>query len=219
MKATNTIMRVLAVSVIVLAMSVAEARAAVTVYADEIPSNGAVAVSAPAVAQTNGGETHGGNPQVRIDETGVHIGGPNPVDINAPAWTGHNNVVASIVAILGSFGLPVLIIAIVFYSKNRRNRMAHETLRMMIEKGVPITPELVANLRGNNCGGLGGDRSGWTRSGRIFPGLVLTGIGAAILITGSRHDRGGWIVLFIGIAFLIAWMVERKGVNDTQPPR
>lgn len=87
MRKTYTFMRIIAATLIALAISAAQARAAVTVYADEVPSNAAVAASAPVVetnvpaAQTNlnaKSRSGGGNPEVRVDETGVHIGGPNP---------------------------------------------------------------------------------------------------------------------------------------------
>jgi uncharacterized protein DUF6249 len=229
MKKTNAIMRIVAVSTMALVIGATQARAAVTVYADEMPSNGAVTASSPVVetnvpaAQTNlntKSRSGGDNPQVRIDETGVHIGGPNPVDINGPAFLRHNNMVwSSILAIVGSFGMPVFIIAIVFYTKHRRNRMTHETLRMMIEKGTPVTPELVATLRGDGFGGLGGDRTGRRQSGRLLPGLILTGVGTALLIADHANGKGGWIVLFIGVAFLVVWAVERKDQGNQPPPR
>jgi hypothetical protein len=221
MKKTYTFMRIIAVSLLALAICATQARAAVTVYADEVPSNGAVVPPASAV-ETNGtaGKSHSDNPEVRIDETGVHIGGRSPVDINAPPHLRHDNMVwSSIVAIVGSFGMPVFIIAIIFYTKHRRNRMAHETLRMMIEKGTPITPELVATLRGDSCGGFSGDRFGRRRSGRLLPGLVMIGVGTALLIGDHAQGKGGWIVLFIGVAFLVVWAVEGKNQDNTQRPQ
>jgi hypothetical protein len=86
---------------------------------------------------------------------------------------------------------------------------------MMIEKGMPITPELVASLKGKGRGE--GDVR--TRGRPLFPGLVLAGIGAALLISDSGHSKGGWIVLFIGLAFLVVWLMERKNPSDPQPPR
>jgi hypothetical protein len=124
--------------------------------------------------------------------------------------------VTGITAILSTFGMPVLIILIVFYTKHRRNKMAHETLRAMIDKGMPITPELVAEIRskGPSAGGLYPQRGN-----RLFPGLVLVGIGTALLLAGPGETKGGLIVLFIGLAFLVSWAVERKNPNDAQPPQ
>jgi hypothetical protein len=39
------------------------------------------------------------------------------------------------------------------------------------------------------------------------------------LISFGHHGSGGWIVLFIGVAFLIVWFVERRDKNDEQPPK
>lgn len=229
MKKTYTIMKVIVVTLVALAISAAQARAAVTVYADEVPSNVAVAASAPVVetnvpaAQTNPdakSRSGGGNPDVRIDDTGAHIGGPNPVDINAPAWLQHRegmrNVVA-IVSVLSPFVMVVIIVALAGYFAHRRTKLAHETIRAMIEKGMPVTPELVAELRSKRPYGNG---QNLVRKSGLFPGLVLAGIGTALLIAGHDGDKkGGWIVLFIGVAFLVTWLVERQHQSNTQPPK
>ena len=149
MRKTYTFMRIIAATLIALAISAAQARAAVTVYADEVPSNAAVAASAPVVetnvpaAQTNlnaKSRSGGGNPEVRVDETGVHIGGPNPVDIDAPAWLQHGrggHTVLGIVSVLSPFVMVVAIVALAGYFAHRRTKLAHETIRAMIEKGMP----------------------------------------------------------------------------------
>jgi hypothetical protein len=227
----NTWKKVVVVVALLGASSLVSARAAVTVYAEEIPSNAAVA-PAEAVGESNapvaatqgarGTSAEADHPPVRIDETGVHVGGPNPVDINVPDfarrhgewgtsafhWTG-------ILAVIGTFGMPVAIIIVIGYFGHRRNKLAHETMRAMIEKGMPMTPELVAEIRNRSS-----TTSTGGRSRRLLPGLILTGVGTALLIAGSGGDRrGGWIVLFIGMAFLIVWFVEQKNQNNSQPPR
>jgi hypothetical protein len=232
MKKTFTVMKSIAVALTALVIVAAQAQAAVTVYADEVPSSGVTAVSVPVVetngttAQADAGKkdaSGGGNPQVRIDETGVHIGGPNPVDINAPSFLRHNSVgttLSAIFAIVGPFITGVAIVAIVFYFKHRRNRMMHETLRAMIDKGMPITPELIANLRGGSRGSSDGQRFCRKQSGRLLPGLIMIGIGAAFLIADPKHSRGGGIaLLFMGLAFLVVWVVERKTQGNQPPPR
>ncbi len=215
----NTWKRFIAVVVLLVAVSPVGARAAVSVYAEDIPGSAvAPAVTNPVV--TGGSVAGADRPPVRIDETGIHVGGPNPVDINVPglahyhAWRGID--VTGITAILSTFGMPVMIILVVFYFKHRRNKMAHDTLRAMIDKGMPITPELIAEVRNKGCGRSFG---GPPRS-RLLPSLILLGVGTALLIGGSKGEaRGGWIVLFIGAAFLIVWFVEQKNQNNVQPPR
>src|SRR5579862_8640794 len=141
-------------------LMVAGAEAAVKVYADEIPNN-----SAP--ANTNA-------PQVKIDETGIHIGGPNPVEIRGPRTEGAMKAMVAILAIIGTFSVPIVIIVISVTAGYRRKKLEHETLRLMIEKGTPITPELVAEIRSGGQGSSGG-----LPRRRLLPGLVMTGVGTA----------------------------------------
>ena len=201
------------------ASSLLSVRGAVSVYAEETATAEASAGTNAPSRKPSSDEDH---PPVRIDETGVHIGGANPVDINAPQYAGdwqHGSsfatMVKAVVAICGTFGMPVAIVGIALYFKHRRNKMAYETLHAMIEKGMPITPELVAEVRSKGRGTAGGGRA---RSG-LLPGLVLAGVGTALLISDHGQSKGGWIVLFIGIAFLIVWYAERKNQNSGQPPR
>jgi hypothetical protein len=223
----NTWKKIVVVLALLGASSLSSARGAVSVYAEETePSSNAVVTAAGADAGSNAPATtthrdhrkssDGDNPPVRIDETGVHVGGSNPVDINVPDFK-HSHLsrdVTGIIAILSTFGMPVMIILVVFYFKHRRNKMAHETLRAMIEKGVPMTPELVAEVNGQGCR-IPGERR--TRS-RLLPALVLTGLGIALLM-GGHDNRGGWILMFMGVAFLIVWFVEGRSQNNGQPPR
>jgi ABC-type Fe3+-siderophore transport system permease subunit len=129
-----------------------------------------------------------------------------------------------IVAILSSFGLPVLVVGMALFFKFRRDQLAHQTVRAMVEKGVPITPELLAQLKNKDP-----DDSKDQKGPRyLLPGLICAGIGAALLISNLDSSRAGvpglppaagWIVLFIGVAFLIVWLVERNNKNDALPPR
>jgi hypothetical protein len=226
--------------VVVLALlgasSLSSARGAVSVYAEETePSSNAVVATAGTDADTNATATtthrkkrsssDDGDASVRIDDTGVHIGGRNPVDINAPKGMFDRSSLENdkmgffkvVVAMITTFGMPVAMIAIIFYFKYRRNKLAHETLRVMIEKGVPMTPELIAEVRGGYRASLG--RQNGNSRGGLLPGLILSGIGVALLITNYKHSTGGWIVLFIGVALLIVWFIERKNPNNVQPPR
>lgn len=115
------------------------------------------------------------------------------------------------------FSLPVAIIVTVFYFRHRQNIMMHETIRTMVERGVPVTPEFIAGLnpRGFNVNIQGKWDVQKHRNQRLLPGLILTGVGLALI---GMHPfvfaRGGVIVLIIGLAFLIVWLVERKQNNN-----
>lgn len=169
---------------------------------------------------TNGSNTNTLTAQVQTSAgAGAAMSQP-PGDIpwrnNFPAPPVSKTIVA-LAAILSpfilAFGLPVVILIIIFYFRHRRNQMVHETVRAMIEKGMPVTPELIAGL---NARGFQADIPHKfpyerPRSRHLLPGLILTGIGLALIGVHPRHaGTGGWIVLFIGLAFLIAWVVDRK---------
>jgi hypothetical protein len=221
----NAFRRLSTAVILLVALSFLGTSAVVNAYAD-VESNVTIAIpesgpgpSAPATNANRAEADLSKIPSVRIDKTGVHIGGPNPVDIDVPDLKRIQREkgfdVESIVAIVCTFGMPVAIVAIALYFKYRRNKMAHETLRMLIEKGTSITPELVASLKGKGMG----DGNVRSRGPALLPGLVVAGIGAALLISDSGHSKGGWIVLFIGLAFLVVWLMERKHPSDPQPPR
>ena len=230
----NTLKKIIAMVAVLAALSPLRAFAAVTVYADDTVSNavvvepesqtvtkGAPASNAVAAAETRA-KKHSGQPSpVRIDDTGIHVGGEDPVDINLPPAFKTGIAAMALLVPLAPFIMIVAIIAIVFYFKHRRHKLAHETLRAMIEKGMPVTPELVAQLNSKypvSADGRAMDVRGRRPRG-LLPALILTGIGTAFLISDHGHSKGGWIVLFIGIAFLIVWYVERSNQNNVQPPR
>ncbi len=217
----NAFKTVIAAILLLVAVSPLRTQAAVSVYAEDVVSNAAAATVESPSATTNRtwkGSSDSGNPPVRIDETGVHAGGPNPVDINAPDLSRYHRTkemdVLRIVTVLSPFCMVVAIIAMAGYFAHRRNKMAHETLRTMIEKGLPVTPELVAQLRGKHPGNWAADRP---HGRRLLPGLVLVGVGAALTL--NHETRGGLICLFIGVAFVIVWLMERNNQNNAQPPR
>jgi uncharacterized protein DUF6249 len=155
---------------------------------------------------------------VRIDRTGVHIGGKDPVDIDigGVASTGMQNtkepapqfappsvglsfghVVVAVTAIVMTFVFLTVVIGCGVYFKFRRNRMLHETLRAMIEKGVPIPPELIVPPQRLRLKTFSDLRSG----------LVLLGWGLGMVIL---FGKVGFIMLFMGVAFLITWLIEKK---------
>ena len=90
--------------------------------------------------------------------------------------------------------------------KLKRNRQLHETLRLMIEKGQPIPPELLQSQ----------DSPRRPRSD-LRTGLVLiaVGIGVFFLPLGNVSSRAGLIPLLMGVAFLIVWKIEsnKNGQN------
>ncbi len=107
-----------------------------------------------------------------------------------------------IVGMLVSFGLPVVLVAIILYYKHRRQRMTHDTIVSLAEKGLPIPPQLLETPapRKQYSSGLRG-------------GLVLVGLGVALGIFLGEVG-GPWsiglIPALMGVALLIAWKIETR---------
>jgi hypothetical protein len=108
----------------------------------------------------------------------------------------------------GIYAIPVAVVAVALFFKHRRTRMMHETLRMMFEKGVPVTPELVAALK-SQCDGRGRGMC------YLLPGLIFSAVGIGLLINAGR---GGLIPLLVGVAFLVAWQVEKRSTDGGHEP-
>jgi len=190
---------------------------------DSAPASNAVAVTGTK-AQKPSSEPS----PVRINNTGTHVGGQNPADIDKSSLGGFAIAALALLIPFAPFVMIIAIVAIVFYFRHRRNKMMHETMLALIEKGVPITPELLAQLQIRPSGSSNklGQQLGQSRHGRLLGGLIFTGVGTALLITNRGGNvgtvgagRAGLIVLFIGVAFLIVWFVERKDRNNNQPPK
>ncbi len=97
-------------------------------------------------------------------------------------------------------------IAILFFCYLRDKRR-HETIRVMIEKGVPVTPELLDGLRKKRS-----PRPAYDPHGYLCWGITLTLVGVALMMI-FKWDAGraaAWIVLAIGVANLILWFVDRS---------
>ena len=197
--------------------------AVVAVPESQTATSSAPASNVVAVTGTKAQKPSKESSPVRIDNTGIHVSGESPIDIDIPNISKSNlPAVLALLVPFAPFVMVIAIVAIVFYFKHRRNKMAHETLLAMIEKGVPVTPELIAQLRNKPSGSSNrpGQQLGRSRHRHLLPGLVLTGVGTALLISNPGfHNSGGWIVLFIGVAFLIVWFVERRDKNNDQPPK
>jgi len=213
----NRLQKTIAAVLFLVALTPVRALAAATVYAAEPPTDAVVAASEPvaesATPATKPNETNiplSEKASVRIDKTGVHIGGPHPVDINVPSLAHHradNSMGIDVVGIVGVvFGcmVPIAIVAIVFYSRHRRLKMHHETIRAMVEKGMPIPPEMAAGTRGDPLLGNSDPRQG--RSD-FRGGLMLVAIGAALLMIAGKV---GWILVFIGTARLVVWLIDDR---------
>lgn len=107
-------------------------------------------------------------------------------------------------AILLIFGGPIIIVAIALYSSYKKRRLTHQTINAYIEQGKDIPAEVLQGLQHH-----GGQKS------NLHKGLVMVGIGFGVAVCfalmGSTGAAAlGLIPLFIGIALLLVWKLEKK---------
>ena len=118
----------------------------------------------------------------------------------------------ALVAMLGmvvSFGLPVLLVGMILWFKQRKLRMIHETVLRLAEKGLPVPPELLVPPSNRRAGLRGG--------------LVLVGLGVALSVfleeVGAPWSIG-LIPGLMGLGLLIAaWVESRSDGRPINPPR
>ena len=114
------------------------------------------------------------------------------------------------------FGCPVAIVGLVAYFRARKQKQLHETLRAMIEKDIPIPPELLRSPAPT------GDASEPDRADpqtALRQGLFLVALGVGIcvwlLIKSSDSWGLGFIPFLIGLSFLAEWQLEKR--NPSKP--
>lgn len=101
------------------------------------------------------------------------------------------------------FACPVAIVAVILWYRHRRNAMLHKTLAAMIDKGVPIPPELLHPEQ---------PRRSDLRRGVI---LIALGLGIVVFFLGQKDNAWGlgFIPLLIGVGYLITWKMEQRNPN------
>jgi Domain of unknown function (DUF6249) len=107
------------------------------------------------------------------------------------------------------FGAIVGIVSLVISGRLRRARLEHETLRVMVEKGVPIPKDLF-------------DRS--PRRNDLRKGLIWIAIGLGLLIIGICNSQTlghgfslAAIPTLVGVAFVIAAKMEKSNREPRDP--
>lgn len=160
--------------------------------------------------------------EVRIGPDGVYVNGPHiPNGMNFSGPTPIEAMIV-IVAIVTPFICIVAIGGLIFESRRRRNQMLHETIRAMIEKGVPIPPELLSPQKAQ----FNPPQSPFDA---VFPsnkksdlraGLIMVAIGFGLLFFFKAIDMKIWPVGFIfillGFALLLVHRFEKKNAAKTE---
>jgi hypothetical protein len=153
------------------------------------------------------GDSQGASlPSVHVNLPGIYVGGASPHH-EGDDFTSTVGLLIPIIAIVMGCIVPIVIVGLGLYFRHRKNKMLHETLRAMVDKGVPIPPEL-----------LNKSESDLTKRPRndLRSGFILTGIGIGIVLFIGKP---GWIILFLGVAFLVIASLENKDKNNDQPPK
>lgn len=104
------------------------------------------------------------------------------------------------------------------YFKNRERQRLHETLRLMVEKGQPVSGELLETL---NAGGKLRSPPSDMRRGVVLTtiGLGMAGMGLALGLTGDGDMVGPLCGMaafptFIGLGFVVLALVNRDKAKD-----
>lgn len=128
----------------------------------------------------------------------------------------HGDDMVAVLGVLAVFGGPVIIVGMFFYFRHRKNKMLHDTVRLLVEKGVPIPPELFTQTdpsRSPTTGILSLASTNRRHPNDFRNGLILMGCGAGLT---ALVGKAGLIAFFIGLAMIIAAFFNRR--ETTTPP-
>jgi hypothetical protein len=114
------------------------------------------------------------------------------------------------ISVLAVFGFPVAIVAVIMFSSWAKSRSLHRTVRMMVEKGQPVPPELFAAP-------AGAPLRPWYDLRR---GIILLAVGVAFVIffgLTAGWDEGVWalglIPGLIGLGYILVWRLANRHGN------
>lgn len=125
------------------------------------------------------------------------------------------------VPITGIFMIIAVVVGpiwITSFFRNRERQRLHDTLRLMVEKGQPVSGELLDTL---NTGGSNKKTPNDMRRGVILTsiGVGLAACGLVAGLTGDGDAVGPFLGLgafpgFIGLGFVILALVSRDKVKN-----
>ena len=110
----------------------------------------------------------------------------------------------------GAFAMTVAIVGIVAWANHRARELRHQTIRLALEKGQQLPPELLRDV----------ERS-VRPSSDLRRGIILTFLGTSISaflwLHGNRSWASGLVVLALGLGFLVAHLFAPR--PQAQEPR
>ena len=121
---------------------------------------------------------------------------------------------------LAPFAIPILallipIVAIIMAGlvRIKRNRLLHETVRLMTEKGAPIPPELIDAVANDSRQ----QPKTWSPTSQLRSGVINVAIGLSLIFLFQEMDgvpnwlwAVGTIPFMIGMGFLLIWWIESR---------
>jgi hypothetical protein len=118
----------------------------------------------------------------------------------------------TIVTIFGTgivFAFSALIVGIIFYARHREKQLRHETIRLALEKGQALPPELLQ-------GGARTQRSDLSR------GVLLLSVGAGLTLFLAVERHRGWgaglVLVCLGLGYLVSHALGRRAPAPAEPP-
>lgn len=123
-----------------------------------------------------------------------------------------------IVASVAPFMFVVCVLALKAIREIQEQRLRHETIRLAIEKGQALPPELLAQSKGGEC------RTDDRKAGMV---LIAVAIGVALFFHGFPFPPDAmvahgvaWLAAIpglIGVALLVNWALNRRNrENDSR---
>ena len=107
-------------------------------------------------------------------------------------------------AVVLTFGTPILLVAAMLYTSYRKRRLMHNTIDQYVSSGRDIPPEVLQSLHREV-----------TPANNLHRGLLMSGIGLGVIACFMVMDAAeaaalGLIPLLIGLAQLLIWKLEKK---------
>jgi hypothetical protein len=108
----------------------------------------------------------------------------------------------------------VLFVIAIFFFGYLKDKRRHETIRLMIEKGTPVTPEILDGLRKKSRLGA----RTYDPQGHLCWGITEVFVAVALMISfqAGAGRTAAWIVLAVGVANLILWFIGRAHSSGGQ---
>ncbi len=109
---------------------------------------------------------------------------------------------ASVLVSAVVFGFTLAIVVAVLYARHRARQMRHETIRLALEKGQPLPPELLEPPA--------------ARASDLARGVKLLALGLGLSLMLFLMEKRAWpvglILVALGLGYLVShWLTGRQG--------